>query len=126
MEAKTNFLRFARSVVDHGERGLLTIKHREKEGIVALRSDNQDYAHASGRTNSGVTFKGGLDSRYWNDLTPEQYTAWKEHLADSATARTFMETLAAENGIYVCLSGTKIQALTRDMQPGRTIYNAVQ
>ena len=103
------------SAVNGDCRGTLTIKHREKEGIVSIRSSGY-YADSSGITNSGITFHAN-----WHNANQEQYTAWKNHLADKTNANRFLTTLASEGGVYVRLSGMKIRALTRE-EPGRIIY----
>lgn len=116
-----SFTAFIKRVKDgeHKNGVSLTIKRREN-GIVSEFCSDPDYANRSGLTNSGVTF---YHAPGFHDLTQEQYTTWIDHLKNKENKRSFLETLAAENGVFVCLSGTKICALTRQMEEGRVIYS---
>ncbi len=97
----------------------LTIKYRENQGIVVELSSNPDYADKSGLTNSGITFH--YNSNY-HKLENEQYVKWLNHLRNPKNAEKFLETAAKETGIFVCLSGTKIHALTKQCEEGRIVY----
>ncbi len=118
-----DFMKSARNIRDgkHTNGTSLTIKHRENEGIVAIITKDSDYANRSGISNSGVTFH---HDSFLHDLTVEQYEIWQEHFKAAANVEYFCKTLADEDGIFVCLSGTKVRALTRMMEPGRIVYDA--
>ena len=120
MKTVNTFLKFVESVTKGtNKRGTFTIRRHEKEGIVAIHHSNIEYANFSGATNGGVTFHYIPD---WHTANKDQYAAWKNHLADKTNANKFLATLASEGGVYVCLSGSRIQILTHE-ELGRTIYD---
>ena len=114
------FMRFLQRV-EAGSlaRGIcLAVREHEFHGIV-LDQQSVDNANRSGLTNSGVTFH---PTPEWHTLSKDALGKWEEFLK-SDKAEEFFKALANQEGIYVILNGTKVQALTKDEIPGRTIFD---
>ena len=117
---KVEFTRFLKRV-ENGtmKRGYcLTVKYREGQGIV-MEQQTEDNANRSGLTNSGATF---YPAPEWHTLSKDALGKWEKFLK-SDKADEFFKALAGQEGIYVILSNTNVQTLTKDGKPGSTIYS---